>query len=264
MLPLTARTGPQGPESEGVLDTSSQIEALEERPAYVVVCNSCRASFDAAAAAWCSCLVTERTLVCPSCERCFCNAAASYKNRFWSVAPKALWDAKWSEHRQAVGPWAVALGSAPAQGPLVLVVDDEEDIRRVAAVVLSGLGCRVVFARDGADGLKMAHDLQPDLVLTDALMPRLDGRDLCRQLKDDPETAGVPVVVMTSLYTSVRHRMAGFKHYGADEYLAKPVDPTELRSVVQRLARRPPPATASESVPAGSPEHESVGSLACS
>jgi CheY-like chemotaxis protein len=246
------------------VDTSIDNQALVESPEYVVVCDSCRASFDAAAAAWCSCLVSERTLVCPDCRRCFCKAAASYKSRFWSVAPKTLWDAKWCEHRQAVRPWAVALECAPAQGPLVLVVDDEEDIRRMAAVVLGGLGCRIVFARDGAEGLKMAHELHPDLVLTDALMPRLDGRDLCRQLKDDPETASVPVVVMTSLYTSVRHRMAGFKHYGADEYLAKPVDPASLRALIERFARRQPSATLSGSVPAGSSEGEPVGSSACS
>ena len=63
-----------------------------------------RIDFDALDASWCSCLVTERTLVCPHCLQCFCKAPAAYKSRFWSNAPKALWDRKFKEHNEDFTP----------------------------------------------------------------------------------------------------------------------------------------------------------------
>jgi CheY-like chemotaxis protein len=252
--------GPGRAERGDAVENPLGALAAVQEPRYVVTCDSCRAPFDALAAVWCSCLATERTLACPSCGRCFCKAGASYKNRFWSAAPKELWDAKWCEHRQAVARWETPPEGALAHGPLVLLVDDEEDIRRVATAVLRGLGCQVVLARDGVEGLALARALKPDLVLTDALMPHLDGREMCQQLKADPVTAGIPVVVMTALYTGVRYRMEGFKKYGANEYITKPVEATELSAVVQRLVYRLTPAT--ESAPAGSSTRAAVGSSA--
>jgi hypothetical protein len=76
------------------------VPSVAARPAqYTIACATCRGAFDAAAAEWCSCLVTERTLVCPHCGSCFCKASTSYKSHFWSGAPRSLWDAKWHAHR---------------------------------------------------------------------------------------------------------------------------------------------------------------------
>jgi CheY-like chemotaxis protein len=200
--------------------------------AYTVTCASCHRPFDAMVAAWCSCLVTERTLVCPNCGVCFCKAARDYKSRFWSGAPRALWDEKFLEHRMDVDEEPEPGGRSGR--PLVLVVDDEAPIRRVAVRVVRALGCRVAWASDGRDGLARARELKPDLVLTDALMPRLDGRELARLLKSDPATAGARVVLMTALYTSVKYRVEGHKTYLVDDYVAKPVSARELSTLLER------------------------------
>jgi CheY-like chemotaxis protein len=202
-------------------------------PAYDVECASCRASFDALEAPWCSCLVTERTLVCPTCLTCFCKAPAAYKQRFWSGAPKSLWDRKFAEHSEAFTPRPNPTPEE-APRPLVLLVDDEPDIQRVASRVIDSLGYGLVLGRNGEEGLELAKQYRPNLVLTDALMPRLDGREMCRRLKDDPDMAGVKVVVMTSLFTSVKYRNEAFKVFKVDDYLAKPLDFNSLRTLLQK------------------------------
>lgn len=65
-------------------------------------------------------------------------------------------------------------------------------------------------------------------------MPRLDGREMCRRLKDDAATASVKVVVMTALFTSVKYRTEAFKNFKVDDYLAKPLDVNTLRTLLQK------------------------------
>ncbi|HET6899772.1 MAG TPA: hypothetical protein VFK70_15560, partial [Vicinamibacteria bacterium] len=89
---------------------------------YSVACHNCGSTFDALDTPWCSCLVTERTLVCPNCLQCFCKAPAAYKSRFWSSAPKALWDRKFKEHHEDFTP-PVNPDPDEAVRPLVLLVD---------------------------------------------------------------------------------------------------------------------------------------------
>lgn len=206
---------------------------MSEPAAYDVECASCRAPFDALEAPWCSCIVTERTLVCPTCLTCFCKAPAAYKQRFWSAAPKLLWDRKFAEHHEESTPRPNPTPE-DATRPLVLLVDDEPDIQRVATRVIDSLGYGLVLGRNGEEGLELAKQYRPNLVLTDALMPRLDGRDMCRRLKEDPSTAGVKVVVMTSLFTSVKYRNEAFKVFKVDDYLAKPLDFNSLRTLLQK------------------------------
>jgi len=198
---------------------------------YQVSCHACSTPFDALQAAWCSCLVTERTLTCPSCGKCFCSAPAAYKRRFWSEAPRALWDRKTAEHKQ---PFSPPPDSGSLARPLVLLVDDEPDIQRVATLVIGSLGYGLVVAKNGLEGLEAARHHHPDLVLTDALMPKLDGREMGRQLKADPETAGIKVVVMTGLYTNVKYEAEAYKSFKVDDYLRKPLDPERLRDVLRK------------------------------
>lgn len=201
--------------------------------AYEVACHNCQHSFDAMAVPWCSCLVAERTLVCPSCLTCFCKAPALYKRSFWSGAPRALWDRKFAEHHSEL-----VSRPNPAPGevvrPLVLLVDDEKDILRVATRTVESLGYGMIVGRNGAEGLALAKEYRPDLVLTDALMPKLDGREMCRQIKEDAETAGIKVVVMTALYTSVKYQTEAYKSFKVDDYLAKPLDFSQLRAVLEK------------------------------
>ena len=99
--------------------------------------------------------------------------------------------------------------------------------------MIRGLGYRLVVGHDGAEGLELARKHRPDLILTDALMPGLDGRELCRRVKADPDLAGTKVVVMTGLYTSIKYEMEAHKAFGVDAYLPKPVDIAQLRKVLE-------------------------------
>lgn len=201
---------------------------------YVIDCFHCQGQFDALNATWCSCLASERTLSCPACLKCFCNATPAYKQRFWRGAPRSLWDQKFAEHNAA--PPVAWSNPEPDElpRPLVLLVDDEADIRRVAIRVIASLGYGLVVGTTGAEGLALARRYKPDLVLSDALMPQIDGREMGLQIKQDPETRHVKVVIMTSLFTATKYRNQAFNAYKVDDYLTKPLELGELRQVLQK------------------------------
>jgi CheY-like chemotaxis protein len=171
--------------------------------------------------------------VCPSCFKCFCKAPPAYKSRFWREAPKAMWDRKFAEQS---GQFEAPVNPEPGEvtRPLILVVDDEKDIQKVAIRVIAGLGYSVILGRNGEEGLELAKRYKPELILTDALMPRLDGREMCRQLKADPETAAIKVVVMTSLYTSLKYQNEGTRIFKVDDYLSKPLDFATLTALLHK------------------------------
>jgi CheY-like chemotaxis protein len=198
-----------------------------------VACYTCKAPFDAVSAGWCQCLATRRSLVCPVCRRCFCQAPQSYKQGFWEEAPQELWDRAEAEHRP-VGDLPENPDPELVEHPLVLIVDDEKDIRRVAFAVVTGLGYHAVVASDGEEGIELAARYKPDLILTDAFMPKLDGREMCRRIKTNPETAAAKVVVITSVYTASRYKYEAYKEFQADDYLSKPLDLSSLRDLLRK------------------------------
>lgn len=204
----------------------------EAAAAYVVLCPHCQASVDCREADWCSCLASERSLVCTACLRCACSAPAAYKQAFWREAPADLRERQKLEH-SAADTWT---NPDPAQAarPLVLLLDDEPDIRRIAARLITALGYGVVVGRNGNEGFELARRYRPDLVLADALMPGLDGRELSLRIKQDPHIAATPVVVMTSLYTASKYRNQAFNAYRVDDYLAKPLELRALQGVLER------------------------------
>ncbi len=119
--------------------------------------------------------------------------------------------------------------------PLVLVVDDSADVRAFVRRVLEPT-CTVEEAADGVEGLERAHALVPDLVVTDLMMPRLDGLGLVRALRADPALDHVPLVVLTAR-AGEESRLEGLRA-GVDDYLAKPFLPAELRARVANLVAR--------------------------
>jgi CheY-like chemotaxis protein len=194
--------------------------------------------FDALAARWCLCLATERSLVCPICRVCFCQAPRAYRQKFWSDAPPALWEAKLKEHRKTT---EMPVNPPPesVRRPLLLIVDDEPGIRRMAAKAAERLGFAVIEAVDGVDGKNLARAYQPQAILTDALMPRMEGREMCRLLKADPETREIKIIVMTSLYKGQKYRSEAMSEFGADGYLGKPLSPELLATTLRGLCPTP-------------------------
>jgi CheY-like chemotaxis protein len=201
---------------------------------YFVTCFTCGKKYDAVPAGSCRCLVRERTLVCPHCGHCFCRETHAHRLAFWASAPPALWERRASESGSGFVPPANP-SPAEVRRPLVLVVDDEKEIQAMAIRAVRMLGYGVILARNGEEGLTLANLYVPDLVLTDAFMPKLDGREMCRLIKQNPPTKDVKVVVMTSLYTSAQHRADAERSFRVDGYLAKPVDFRKLEQILSSL-----------------------------
>ena len=118
----------------------------------------------------------------------------------------------------------------------ILVVDDTKDILLVVARRLQSWGYEALTAESGEEGLRVAQEQRPDLVLLDIMMPKMKGRDVCAQLKADPRTADIPVIFLTALGLA-DHIKAGMD-LGADDYIVKPFEPAELKErIVICLAR---------------------------
>ena len=170
---------------------------------------------------------------CPSCLTCFCQAPRAYKDHFWSQAPEALWKRKMEE--RGLPPQSSKLPPPGAiTRPLVLIAEDEALIQRVAVAAVESLGYSILLARNGQEALDLARTYRPDLLLTDALMPKMDGREVCRLLKVDSATREIKVVVMTSAYTTSKYKTEALHEFHANEYLPKPVTFKTLRSILQR------------------------------
>jgi DNA-binding response OmpR family regulator len=118
----------------------------------------------------------------------------------------------------------------------ILAVDDEHAILDIIRRRLEPEGYEVLTARDGEEALKLALEWQPELAILDVIMPKMDGLDLCRRMRENPGLAGLPVVFLTSR-ESVEDRIRGFEA-GADDYLPKPFDLRELSLRIRALLRR--------------------------
>ena len=121
----------------------------------------------------------------------------------------------------------------------VLVVDDDQDIRELVSWKLQAAGFEVIGEADGEAGLAAALALRPDLVLLDWMMPRLSGLEVCRALRDEPATSGVPVIMLTAK-AQEGDVQRGFAA-GADDYIVKPFSPRELVSRVDAVLARSAP-----------------------
>ncbi|MGV0025031.1 response regulator [Phormidesmis priestleyi] len=118
----------------------------------------------------------------------------------------------------------------------VLVVDDSAMIRLILKESLSKSGFRVVEAIDGIEATAQIQSHRPDLVITDIVMPRMNGYELCRWIKSDPKTKSIPVMMCTTKNEDF-DRYWGLKQ-GADAYIAKPYRPLELINAVRYLLER--------------------------
>jgi two-component system phosphate regulon response regulator PhoB len=118
----------------------------------------------------------------------------------------------------------------------ILVADDEEDVLNLVAMNLSGAGFQVVTTEDGSSAVDLAKRQTPALIVLDLMMPGMSGLEVCKALKNDGETAGIPIILLTARSTEV-DRVLAFE-LGADDYVTKPFSPRELTLRVQAILRR--------------------------
>jgi two-component system alkaline phosphatase synthesis response regulator PhoP len=115
----------------------------------------------------------------------------------------------------------------------VLVADDDPALRRLIETTLGSRDFDLLHAGDGEEALRIARQQHPELVLLDVNMPKLDGFEVCRQLKNQPDTAGIKVVMLTARGADV-DRAKG-RDAGADDYFIKPFSPVKLLNKVYAL-----------------------------
>ena len=118
-------------------------------------------------------------------------------------------------------------------GKTVLLVEDNEDNRTVYRTILEHFGYGVIEARNGEDGVRMAREGNPALILMDISIPLIDGWEATRMLKSDPATAEIPIIALTAHALATDRAKA--EEVGCDGYLAKPCEPRRVVSEVERF-----------------------------
>jgi DNA-binding response OmpR family regulator len=126
--------------------------------------------------------------------------------------------------------------SAIADSPLVLVADDDPDILELVRYRLERSGYAVATATDGSEAVRLAGELSPALAVLDVMMPGLTGFEVTRQLRGDPRTSLIPVILLTARAQEADVQ-EGFDA-GADDYIRKPFSPRELSARVQAVLGR--------------------------
>ena len=125
--------------------------------------------------------------------------------------------------------------------PVILIVEDNADNRDIYSTILRHAGFEVLEAADGEEGVRLARERMPAVVLMDVAMPGMNGWEATRLLKGDPATASIHVIAVTAYAMAADRQKA--QDVGCDGYLAKPVEPRRVLAEVQRvLAGEPAPA----------------------
>jgi len=113
----------------------------------------------------------------------------------------------------------------------ILIIEDEPDIMELVMVTLGEEEYELIQAMDGATGLEKGQHENPDLILLDIMLPKMNGYDICRELKSSPETNMIPIIMLTA-FGQKREIEEGYK-VKADDYIVKPFEPVKLRERVK-------------------------------
>jgi two-component system, cell cycle response regulator DivK len=115
----------------------------------------------------------------------------------------------------------------------ILLIEDNEDNRQIIRDLLTSLGCELIEAVDGVEGVAMAQSHRPDLILMDIQLPEIDGYEATRQIRAVPELAQVPIIAVTSYVLSGDEAKA--RDAGCNGYVAKPFSPRELLAKIREF-----------------------------
>jgi DNA-binding response OmpR family regulator len=129
-------------------------------------------------------------------------------------------------------PGAVGPGAAMGQ-PLVLIVDDEEDIRKLLKRVLMDRNYRVIEADRGTAALRLVKEHVPDLIVLDAMLPELHGFEICRRIKGSQKYGQIPIIMISAVYRGWRYAEDLKQNYGVDAYIEKPFRITEVVKAIE-------------------------------
>lgn len=123
-----------------------------------------------------------------------------------------------------------------AQPKKILIVEDEQDILQLVKLYLEKEGYRTIVAATGAEGLKQVAAEKPDLIVLDLMLPELDGLEVCKRLRSQPDTATLPIIMLTAKAEET-DTIIGLE-LGADDYVTKPFSPKTLVARVKAILRR--------------------------
>jgi len=129
----------------------------------------------------------------------------------------------------------------------ILVVEDERDVRDMIRIHLKAAGFDVLEAHNGAEGLAIAKQDLPAVIILDLMMPEMSGVEVCRALRRNPTTSRIPILMLTAKSTE-DDKVVGFE-CGADDYVTKPFSPRELVLRVRAVARRQPDQGVAKPIP---------------
>lgn len=116
----------------------------------------------------------------------------------------------------------------------VLIVDDDRVTLAMFEQILSNSGYEVISAKDGKEGYECALEVKPDLLISDMLIPKVDGLELCKRIKQDPDLSHTKVMLMTGVYKGMTFRFEA-KDVGADDFVEKPFEREDLIKRVESL-----------------------------
>jgi CheY-like chemotaxis protein len=118
----------------------------------------------------------------------------------------------------------------------ILLVDDDPDFVQAVQVIVESGGYDVRVAYDGKEGLEAVAEEKPDLIVLDVMMPVMNGHEACAELKSDPETAGIPIILLTAVaerVTTSTYSHRDMLESEAEDYMPKPVEPKELLELIK-------------------------------
>jgi DNA-binding response OmpR family regulator len=113
----------------------------------------------------------------------------------------------------------------------ILVVDDENNIRKSIEFCLEQAGYSIITSQDGLTGMQLALESKPDLILLDLVLPKMNGNLVCEALKSEESTSSIPIIIMSA--KAEEEDIEKARMHGADDYLVKPFTPNELRKKVK-------------------------------
>lgn len=119
----------------------------------------------------------------------------------------------------------------------ILLIDDDPDFVEAVKVIIENGGYDVRIAYDGAEGLEAVAQEKPDLIILDVMMPVMNGHEACAKLKADPETAKIPIILLTAVadrVTTSTYTHRDMLESEAEDYMPKPVEPSELLNLVEQ------------------------------